>query len=111
MAKGPFPAKPRNRGDSLPSDWEVAPADAWFCAKCGFIKLRRCGYRGHRSYRVDDPEARRVEKAIRRRVKERRCANPECASPFLPLHARQRHCGDRCRERAKYLRRREAPSP
>jgi hypothetical protein len=105
IAKGPFPAKRRNRG-SDPSDWDLAPADAWFCPKCGFIKASRCTYRGHRSLPAGDPNARRIEKALRRKVKERLCANPECESPFLPLHARQRYCGDRCRERAKYLRRR-----
>ena len=105
MAKGPFPAKTRIRGDSL-SEWGIAGSSAWFGPKCGYLKASRCTYRGHRSLPVSDPDTRRVEKALRRGVREPVCANPECVSPFLPLHARQRYCGDRCRDRAKYLRRR-----
>ena len=110
MAKGPFPGKRRIRASDL-SAWDSAPADAWFCPQCGFLKLSRCTYRGHRSLRANDPAARRIEKALLRGFKKRTCANPECASPFLPLHASQRHCSARCRERAKYLRRRDARAP
>jgi hypothetical protein len=109
MDKGPFPAKQRNWGDT-PSDWALAPSTAWFCPKCGYLKARRCTYRGHRSFLAGDLEGRRryerTVKALQRKAKERLCASPECESPFLPLHARQRHCSDRCRDRAKYLRRR-----
>jgi hypothetical protein len=108
MTKGPFPAKRRNRGID-PSDWDLAPAGAWFCPQCDFLKLSRCTYRGHRSLRASDPNARRIAKALRRGAKERLCANPECESPFLPLHDRQKYCCDAHRERAKYLRRRSAP--
>ena len=122
MDKGPFPAKGRIRGgdpsgpESVSetdfSDRDLAPIGTWFCPKCGYLKAIRCTYRGHRSFQITDPESRRryerTVKALRRKVKTRLCANPECESPFLPLHARQRHCSDRCRDRAKYLRRRAA---
>ena len=107
MAKGPFPAKSRIRGRS-PTDWEAVPDGAYFCPQCLYVKSVRCTYRGHRSIRADHPDAPRIEMALLRGATNRTCLNPECDSPFLPLHERQVYCCDRCRERAKYLRRGDA---
>ena len=111
MTKGPFRAKRPIRGGS-PTDPESAPLGSWFCINCTYLKTVRCNYKKHRSFQITGPESqRRYERtvqALHPGVKKRTCLNPECESPFLPLHASQTHCDPACSDRAAYLRRRVA---
>ena len=113
MASGLFPANVQH--------WHLH-----LCDKCGYVKSKPCSYRGHRSRPATTEEVlggcsagaslqeqrrawwRDSKRKARIRPPAKPCANPECESPFTPKRAGQLYCDDRCRDRAKYLRRRKA---